>query len=58
MQELLNILTLFRNVLKKLNNSDNTKTPMFDSIYHIKSTLKSHFCRENVKIFSLYTQGC
>ena len=31
---------------------------MLDSIYHITITLKSHFCRKNVKILSLCMQLC
>ena len=43
---------LFHNKFNKFNN---TGAFMLDSIYHInntKSTLKSHFFRENTKILS------
>ena len=53
---LASILSLFRNKLNKFNN---TGAQMLDSIYHyndIKNTLKSHFCRKNIIIFSfMYT---
>ena len=51
------ILSLFRDEFNKFNN---TRARMLDSIYHndIKITLKSHFCRKNVIILSLYTQRC
>ena len=57
MRGLPSILTLFRNEFNKFNN---TRARMLDSIYHIdiKITLKSHFCRKNVIILSLYTQRC
>ena len=44
------ILSLFRNEFNKFNN---TRARMFDSIYHMTKTLKSHFCRKNVIILSL-----
>ena len=31
---------------------------MLDSIYHMTNTLKSHFWRKNVIIFSLCAQRC
>ena len=43
---------LFRNEFNKFNN---TRARMLDSIYHM---IKSHFCRKNVIILSLYTQRC
>ena len=51
------ILSLFRNEFNKFNN---TGARMLDSIYHMTNTctLKSHFWRENVIIFSLCTQRC
>ena len=57
MRGLPRILFLFRNEFNKFNN---TKARMLDSIYQndIKITLKSHFCRKNVIILSLYTQRC
>ena len=57
MQCLPSILSLFRNEFNKFNN---TIARMLDSIYHndIKIPLKSHFCRKNVIILSLYTQRC
>ena len=57
MRGLSSILSLFRNEFNKFNN---TRVRMLDSIYHndIKITLKSHSCRKNVIILSLYTQRC
>ena len=57
MRGLPSILSLFRNKFNKFNK---TRARMLDSIYHndIKITLKSHFCRKNVIILSLYTQRC
>ena len=57
MQGLPSILSLFRNKFNKFND---TRARMLDSIYHndIKFTLKSHICRKNVIILSLYTQRC
>ena len=49
------ILSLFRNEFNKFNN---TGARMLDSIYHMTYTLKSHFWRKNVIIFSLCTQRC
>ena len=47
------ILLLFRN---KFNKFSNTGAQMLDSIYHdIKITKKSHFWRENIKIFPYFT---
>ena len=43
-------LSLFRNEFNKFNI---TRARMFDSIYHITNTLKSHFWRKNVIILSL-----
>ena len=55
MRGLPSILSLFRNEFNKFNN---TRARMLDSIYHIKITLKSHFCRKNVINLSLCTQRC
>ena len=57
MQGLPSILSLFRDKFNKFNN---TRERMLDSdlSYDIKITLKSHFCRENVTIFSLCMQHC
>ena len=52
MRGLPSILSLFRNEFNKFNN---TRARMLDSIYHM---IKSHFCRKNVIILSLYTQRC
>ena len=49
MRGLLSILSLFCNEFNKFNN---TRARMLDSIYHM---IKSHFCRKNVIILSLYT---
>ena len=55
--EMLGILSLFRNEFNKFNN---TRARILDSIlsYEIKMTLKSHFCRKNVIILSLCTLHC
>ena len=55
MRGLPSILSLFRNEFNKFNY---TGARMFDSIYHLTNTLKSHFWRNNVIILSLYTQSC
>ena len=55
MRGLPSILSLFRNEFNKFNN---TRARMFDSIYHMTNTLKSHFWRKNVIILSLCTQCC
>ena len=57
MLRLLSILSIFRN---EFNKFDNTRARMLDYIYNynIKISLKSHFCRKNVIIVSLYTQRC
>ena len=57
MRGLPSILSLFRNKFNKFNN---TIARMLDSMYHndIKITLKSHFCRKNDIILSVYTQRC
>ena len=55
MRGLSSILSLFRNMFNKFNN---TRARMLDSIYHMTSTLKSHFWRKNVIILSLCTQRC
>ena len=52
MLDLPSILSLFRNGFNKFNN---TGTRILDSIshmtyYHIQTTSKSHFWRENIKI--------
>ena len=51
-------LSLFLQRVYKFNN---TRAQMLDSgylSYGIKITLKSHFCRKNVIIFSLCMQHC
>ena len=55
MRGLPSILSLFRNEFNKFNN---TRARMLDSIYHVTNTLKSHFWRKNVIIFSLCAQRC
>ena len=55
MRGLPSILSLFRNEFNKFNN---TRVRMFYSIYHMTNTLKSHFCRKNVIILTVYTQRC
>ena len=61
MRGLPSILSLFRSEFNKFNN---TSARMLDSIYHtlygikITCTLKSHFCRYNVTILSLFKQRC
>ena len=55
MRGLPSILSLFRNELKKFNN---TGTRILDSIYHMTNTLKFHFWHKNVIILSLCTQRC
>ena len=55
MRGLPSILSLFRNEFNKFNN---TRARMLDSIYHMTNTLKSHFWRKNVMIFSSCTQRC
>ena len=52
MRGLPSILSLFRNEFNKFNN---IRARMLDSIYHM---IKSHFCRKNVIILSLFTQRC
>ena len=39
----------------EFNKFNNTRARMLDSIYHM---IKSHFCRKNVIILSLFTQRC
>ena len=55
MRGLPSILLLFRNEFNKFNN---TGARMLDSIYHMTTTLKSHFCRKDVIILSLCMQHC
>ena len=55
MRGLPSILSLFRNEFYKFNN---TRVRMFDSIYHMANTLKSHFWCKNVIIESLCAQRC
>ena len=55
MRGLPSILSLFRNEFNKFNN---TRARMSDSIYHMTSTLKSHFWHKKVIIVSLCTQRC
>ena len=52
MRGLSSILSLFRNEFNKFNNK---RAQMLDSIYHM---IKSHFCRKNDIILSLFTQRC
>ena len=52
MRGLPSVLSLFRNEFNKFNN---TRERLLDSIYHM---IKSHFCRKNVIILSLFTQRC
>ena len=37
---------------------NNTRARMLDSIYHMTNTLKSHFWRKNVIIWSVCAQRC
>ena len=53
MRGLPSILSLFRNEFNKFYN---TRARIFDSMYHMTNTLKSHFWRKNVIILSLCTQ--
>ena len=55
MRGLPRILSLFFNDFNQFNN---TRARMLDSIYHMTSTLKSHFWRKNVMILSSCTQRC
>ena len=55
MRGLLSILSHFCNEFNKFNN---TRARMLDSIYHMTNTLKSHFWRKNVLLFSLCAQRC
>ena len=55
MRGLPSILSLFRNEFNKFNN---TGAQMLESIYHMTNTLKSHFWRKNIIIFSLCAQRC
>ena len=55
MRGLPSILSLFRDEFNKFNN---TRARMLDSIYHMTNTLKSHFCRKNIIILTVYTQRC
>ena len=57
MQGLQSILSLFRKEFNKFNNT-RARFVRFYLSYDIKITLKSHFCRKNVIILSLYTQRC
>ena len=54
-QGLPSILSLFHYKFKKINN---TRARMLDYIYHMTNTLKSHFWRRNVIIFTLCAQRC
>ena len=45
MRGLSSILSLFRNEFNKFNN---TRARMLHSIYHMKTTLKSHLCRKTL----------
>ena len=55
MRGLPSILPLFRNELNKFNNK---RARMLDSIHLMTNTLKSHFWRIKVIIFSFCTQCC
>ena len=50
MRGLPSVLSLFRNEFYKFNN---IRARMLDSIYHMTTTLKSHFWRKNVILLSL-----
>ena len=47
-----------RGFRKEFNKFNNTRARMFDSIYHMTNTLKSHFWRRNVMILLSCTQRC
>ena len=51
MRGLPSILSLFRNVFNKFNN---TRARMLDSIYHMKNTLKPDFWRKKTLQFCHY----
>ena len=55
MRGLPSILSLFRNEFNKFNNA---RARMLDYIYHTTNTLKSHFWRKTVILWSLCTQRC
>ena len=55
MRGLQSILSLIR---KEFNKFNNTRARMLYSIYHMTNTLKSHFRRQNVMVFSLCAQRC
>ena len=55
MRGLPSILSLF---CIEFNQFNNTRARMLDIIYHMTTTLKSHFWRENVLILSSCTQRC
>ena len=48
------------NLLNEMGKRDKMRglQRMFDSIYHMTNTLKSHFWRKNVMILSSCTQRC
>ena len=50
MRGLPSILSLFRNEFNKFNN---TRARILDTIYHMTTTLKSHFWRKNVIMLSI-----
>ena len=47
-----------RGLHNEFNKFKNARARMLDSIYHMTNTLKSHFWRKNVMIFSSCTQRC
>ena len=57
MRDLPSILSLFRNFFYKFNNTYMSMNVRFYLSYEIMITLKSHFCRENIKMLSLCLQG-
>ena len=56
MRGLPSILSFF--LSNEFNKFNNTRARMLDSIYHMTTTLKSHFWRKNVIILTLCTQRC
>ena len=58
MRSLPHNLSLFRIKFNKFNNTMKNTNVIFYLSYDIKITLKSHFCRKNVKILSLCMQRC
>ena len=54
MRGLPSILSLFRNEFNQFNNR---RARILDYIHHMTNSLKSHFWRKNVILFSLGTSG-